>query len=437
MRFRHFPVALASLAALTLPACGNETEAPPPHHPELTGYVNAMIWNPAAYGGDHTLDREAFVKGTIHVRGGVIVDPGEATPGTLVDLEGAYVIPPLGEAHNHNLDAPAGVKAVSSLYIRDGIFYVKNPNSVPMYSTQARDLLSGPETVDAVFSMGGITVTGGHPETLYVNMLSNFPAYSGWTREDFDGEAFHTADQADQIDAAIERLMGQEPDFVKTYLLFSDQQDDPPRLNEMMELKGLDPEVYDEVVAAVQARGLRVSTHVETAFDFATAVSAGADEINHLPGYFWAEGKGEETYLIPEDVVREAADKGITVVTTTGISKDFYRGRADELAALQATQARNLTNLLEAGVPVVVGSDNYMTTSRFEADNLVALGLSPSTALKLWIDTPKLSIFPERNISCLDPGCEASFIAMTADPSESLDALDTITTRVKAGVAIN
>ena len=427
---------ICALLLSSLVACGRD--APPPEpDASLTAYVNAMVWNPDAYGGDHILDGEAFVPGTIHVRGGVIVDPGDAAAGTTVDLEGAFVIPPLGEAHNHNLDAPAGVKAVSDLYMKDGIFYVKNPNSVAMYSTPAREKLAGNDTVDAVFSMGGITVTGGHPEMLYVNMLSNFPAYRGWTREDFDGQAFHTADSGEEIEEVVERLVAQEPDFVKTYLLFTAERDDPPTLDDMIEFKGLAPDIYAETVAAVQARGLRVSTHVETADDFAIAVTAGADEINHLPGYFWAEGKGEETYLIPEDVVREAADKGITVVTTTGISKDFYRGRADELAALQATQARNLTNLLEAGVPVVVGSDNYMTTSRFEADNLVALGLSPSTALKLWIDTPKLSIFPERNISCLDPGCEASFIAMTADPSESLDALDTITTRVKAGVAIN
>jgi hypothetical protein len=85
---------------------------------------------------------------------------------------------------------------------------------------------------------------------------------------------------------------------------------------------------------------------------------------------------------------------------------------------------------------VVVGSDNYMTTSRFEADNLVALGFEPATVLKLWIDTPKLSIFPDRNISCLEPGCEASFIAMTEDPSESLDALGTINLRVKEGVSL-
>src|SRR5215208_1561901 len=48
---------------------------------------------------------------------------------SLIDLRGRYVIPPFGEAHNHNVEG-ANLEIIRK-YLEDGVFYVKNPNILP------------------------------------------------------------------------------------------------------------------------------------------------------------------------------------------------------------------------------------------------------------------------------------------------------------------
>jgi imidazolonepropionase-like amidohydrolase len=224
---------------------------------------------------------------------------------------------------------------------------------------------------------------------------------------------------------------------VKTYLLHSDEYEARRDADVPLGMKGLSPEVYTLVVREAQSRGLRVSTHIESAADFRTAVAAGVDEINHLPGYYWSEGKDAQTYRLTPQDAQAAAAAGVVVVTTTGVSPQFYKAGSPELAALQALQVENLRTLHDAGVTLSIGSDNYMGTARNEVDNLIAIGaFTPSELLDLWVGTAKASVFPDRALSCLKPGCEASFLAMQADPSQDLAALKALSLRVKSGVTL-
>jgi hypothetical protein len=47
-----------------------------------------------------------------------------------VDLAGAFIVPPFGEAHNHNVEGEWNLDSVVARYLKDGIFYVKIPNNV-------------------------------------------------------------------------------------------------------------------------------------------------------------------------------------------------------------------------------------------------------------------------------------------------------------------
>ena len=51
----------------------------------------------------------------------------------------------------------------------------------------------------------------------------------------------------------------------------------------------------------------------------------------------------------------------------------------------------------------------------------------------LWIRSPGLSIFPERAIGALEPGYEASFLALDCDPTAKIDCAIEIRHRVKSG----
>jgi hypothetical protein len=387
-------------------------------------YVNAHWWTPAG-----------FEPGERHVRAGRFVS--EPQP-ERVDLGGAYVVPPFAEAHNHNLDAPATAKAMSDTYLREGILYVKNPNSRGEVTRAAGDAVNGPDTVDAIFSAGGLTATGGHPVRLY-GFLSQFLGGAPRAGETFDGDAFHLVRTEAEIAPALDGVQADGGEFVKIYLLHSEEhahrRDDPRHYG----ARGLDPALVPDIVEAAHARAMRVVAHIETAADFRTATAAGVDEINHLPGYWWPGGSGEP-YVLTDADARAAAAAGVTVVTTTGISQQVTAMAptgAANLPRVQALQAANLKRLAAAGVKIAIGSDNYMSTARSEAENLIAIGaFTPAEVLRLWIDTGRSSIFPDRDIGRLQPGFEANFLVLEGDPLADFARSRAIRTVYKAGRAI-
>lgn len=402
---------LVAVGPATAQTAGREGE-------ETLRLTGAMWWTP-----------EGFKPGDRYVRGGVFVRP--AARARVVDLNGAFVTPPFGEAHNHNIDTPQTAKAVSDQYLANGVFYVKNPNSRAAYTGETRALLNRQDTVDAKFSMGGLTGEGGHPIRLY-GFLSRFTGKEQ-PGEAFEGDAFHTVRTAADIEPALARLQNQGAEFVKTYLLHSEQHEQRQADKGQYGQRGLDPKLYPAIVKAAHRRGLKVSVHIETAADFRLAVASGADEINHLPGYMWEPGENGDAYRLTAQDARDAARAGVVVVSTTVITNGLSLPRARK-AEIKAVQTANLRLLRAAGARLAIGSDNYMQTSRSEIDNLVAMKVfDTSTLLRLWIETPKVSIFPGRRLSCLEVGCEADFLVLGSDPMNDLAATKAIAAAWKDG----
>lgn len=387
---------------------------------ETTAFTNGRWWTP-----------DAFVTGDRYAEDGVFVAAPAGAPDRTVDLGGGWIVPPFGEAHNHNLDDPATARAMSDTYLAAGILYVKNPNSSGDWAPATRPLINQPDTVDAVFSHGGVTAPGGHPIRLY-GFLSRFSG-SARAGETFEGDAFHLVTSAADIDPVLDRLAGAGADFVKLYLLgsehYAERADDPAFYG----LRGLDPALASRLVAAAHSRGLRVAVHVETAADFRTAVAAGADEINHLPGYTWHTNSSADDYRLTDADARAAAEAGTVVVTTTLVSTNL-RIPPDRLAPIQALQRENIGRLHDAGVRLAIGSDSYMTTAAAEARNLLAIdALSVPELVRIWIDTPRTSIFPERMIGRLEPGYEANFVLLPGDPAANFDHALAVQAVYKAG----
>jgi imidazolonepropionase-like amidohydrolase len=109
------------------------------------------------------------------------------------------------------------------------------------------------------------------------------------------------------------------------------------------------------------------------------------------------------------------------------------------LPAMRANQAANLRTLREAGVRIAIGSDAISGERRFVTarDEVRFLTrhrmLDNLSLLRAWaIDTPR-TIFPDRRLGGLEPGFEASFLVLGADPLEDAENLHRISMRVKAG----
>ena len=97
----------------------------------------------------------------------------------------------------------------------------------------------------------------------------------------------------------------------------------------------------------------------------------------------------------------------------------------------------NVAALRRAGVPILLGSDQFRQTPAGEAMRLSKLGLfSNAELLRMWSETTPRAIFPNRKVGRLAEGYEASFLVLDADPLADFSATSKISMRVKRGVVL-
>lgn len=389
----------------------------------VTLYENAQIWTGAG-----------FAPGRLAVRDGRFVDPAAAPSDAIrVDLGGGYVVPAYANAHAHVTPATDAGNLDST---RAGVFYAWNPNTV-VVGDAARAFWARPDTYDVRVAQGGITEPNGHPEALYVDVLSKH-AYGGRPRAWFVGNAYHYGRTPSEIDAALDRLTAQKADFVKAYLLHSEDYARRLGKRRFHGGRGVNPAHFPYLVAAAKQRGLRVAVHVETAHDLRLAASSGAFMAAHLPGYAGSTGARDlaAKTLTAADAGLVAASGMRVVPTYSVIDGDPFNAwdkvsRAASRGEL-AVQAANVRRLRAAGVRILIGTDGRGAIHR-EVEHLVRIGaLSPAEAAAAALATGSM-LFPERRIGCFAPGCEADFLVLDADPTRDVRALRAIRRRVMAG----
>lgn len=352
-----------------------------------------------------------------------------------VDLGGGFVVPPFGEAHNHNVENPDRIDALARKYLEHGIFYVKNPTNFPGVRGKLAGKINSPATIDVAFSNGGLTGSGGHP----LDLVRRNVARGSWpVAEDVEG-FYWIVDTTADLDRKWPRIMEGRPDFLKTTLIYSEgyaqRKDDPKYFG----WRGLDPSVLPEIVRRAHTEGLRVSTHVESAADFHNAVVAGVDEINHMPGFRLTKDvlpHPDSAFEISREDARLAAGQSIFVVTTIGEASEIDpKGpKADVRARYDALHRRNLRMLHDSGVAIALGSDAYRGDTVAEALYIQGLGVFDNrTLLRLWCETTARTIFPRRKIGALRESYEASFVVLEGDPLADFSNVTRIRQRVKQG----
>ncbi len=358
-----------------------------------------------------------------------------------IDLADEFVMPPFAEAHNHNLGSAIYlnreyIKQMIHRYLAAGVFYVKIPgNPGDNAAILRREFVNRPDSVDVTFANGVLTSKDGHPIGMTLDSFKQ-AAIAVPTVAELEGKGFFIIESEADLRAKWEQIMAGKPDFIKTILRHSEHFAERRETPNLFGYNGLDPQLLPHIVEQAHAAGLRVSTHIDSAADFAAAVRAGVDEINHLPGAIFEQGTNETDYLIKPEDAKRAAKQGIIVVTTTNIAPLFAKGEA--LAKVQSAQRKNLQLLKQSGVHIAVGSDNYTDTSVEEAIYLKSLNVFDNAELlKMWSVTAAQTIFPRRKIGYLRAGYEASFIVLRGNPLENFENIRDIRLRVKQGFLIN
>jgi hypothetical protein len=349
-----------------------------------------------------------------------------------VDLTGRFVTWAFGEAHNHNIPSDDTQRTIRT-YLGRGIFYAMIQMNTPEAAAKVKDLINRPDSIDVLFANGGFTAPGGHPTALVRRNIGN----GVMTSEDLDGGFLHPVRSREDIDRAwAARIRQQHPDFIKLVLVYSeDRVAGLPRPDS--DRHGLDPALTSYLVAKAHGDRLRVSAHVDSAYDFDVAVTAGADLIAHLPGFApdadRIKAKGASIYRLSEDAVRRAGRQGTVVITT--INTDVLRNSTPEVRTQVFDALRwNFDVLKRHGVRIAIGSDQTRSSSVPEALMIAQAGLMTSAELlqSLSVTTPA-AIFPQRAPFGLAEGAPASFIAFDRNPLEDLESITRISLRVKDG----
>ena len=375
-----------------------------------------------------------FEPRVMYVVNGVFQSRRPSAVDTTVDLHDGYVVPPFAEAHNHNIEGSSRTEATLARYIAEGIFYVMNPNSLPRSTAALVDKVNRPNAVDVIFANGGLNVSGGHPYDLAQRNI----ARGSWKPEDGEGGFYHAIDDRAALDAKWPAIVAGKPDFIKIYLLFSNEYAKRKNDSTVRGMKGLDPALVPEIVRRAHEAGLRVGAHIENVADFRTAVASGVDVIMHMPGYGWLGSGDSAQYVLSAADAMEAARRRTGVVTTLGFGQ---RANAATRTPLQirrdALNAANLRTLKAASVTIAIGSDNYGANSRSEALYLSDLAVwSNLELLKVWSEVTPSLIFPKRKIGALRDDYEASFVVLEQDPLLDFTNVLRITLRVKQGILL-
>lgn len=389
-------------------------------------------------------DGEKFVARTMYSVSGRLSTQAPAATLPVEDLQGRYVVPPYGDAHHHGIDGPEGLDAKIDTFLRQGIFYVKNPNVIPDYlDASVRARLNRPDSIDVSFSNGGLTGSGGHPGPLH-DKLAARGVFKGMTPSDMENRAYFVIDSPQQLAEKWPLIARGKPDFIKTYLNGDHALEHPSEHPHHGGQSGLRPDVLRAVVSTAHRHGLRVSTHVDTAADFGVAVRAGVDEVNHMPlANPLLAGSVEATAISWADAVT-AARRQVFVVATANVLHRFHGARWDALghARVNAGQRANLQLLRRAGVRVAIGSDGIsgelpFVTALDEARYLQQRGfVSNLELLQMWTLNTAATIFPGRRIGRLADGFEADFLVLDGDPIQDFANFQRIDRRVKAGEVI-
>jgi hypothetical protein len=349
-----------------------------------------------------------------------------------IDLAGRHVIPPLAEAHAHDLQNGHYAGRMARNYMARGIFYSVQLAGLPADIAPYRDFLGQPGSVDAAFSEALLSASDGHP----LKMILDGSAEMGetLTPEGARDRFYWSIDSLADLDAKWTKIAAAKPKMIKVILIDSARYAANRRNAELFGRNGIDPSLVPEIVRRAHGIGARLIAHADTAADFAVAVEAGADVVAHLPGYRIAKFNKPADYRIDDAVIAEAARRGITVITTTAASRFAIARQPETETVITANYQDNIRRLRAAGVKLALGSDTFGGSVLDEIETVDRLKVMsrPELLRVATSDTPQL-MFPGRRIGEFSEGAEASLLALDGDPIADLGALRRVRVAVKQG----
>lgn len=390
-------------------------------------------------------DGKDFKRQTFYSANGFLTKKRPARIDETINLENGFVVPPFADAHCHHFDGAYNVGQQTEMYLRDGVFYAKVQTDVRTGALAVRDKVNNPTSVDVSYAHGALTHSYGHGieiyEALALGFYFDFEKYKANAAKIAasrirDNDAYYIIDTRGDLDQKWQRILDGKPDFIKIYLVTSENYDEKAGKIPNIELGniGVDPKLVPEIVRRARAANLRVSAHVDTITDYRIALAAGVDEMAHLPGYYPVSAADAKKYLLTDKEARETARRNVWVVPAP-IHNQYLN--AAEGVARDRVLRNNLNLLKKHRAKIAFGSDRYGSTPIDDVADINNLGVfSNLELLKIWCEATAQTIFPNRRIGKLREGFEASFLLLTGNPLVNFEQTKNIKLRFKQGFLI-
>ena len=389
------------------------------------------------YRNGQWFDGQRFVPRTMYVAGDRFRERRPRHVDTVIDLAGHWVVPPYADAQQPMIE-PAHIAIYTRLFLHDGIFYVRDQGGGPMLRARFDSAVNTATSFDVVSANQGWTAPGGYPIDL-VRRGEPLGLYdAAWLKDSLDIGALMLVATADDVARRWPLFVSArpKPDYVKLYLLYSEQyarrQDDPHAAFD----RGLAPALVPDLVHRAHTAGLTVSAHVYTAADFRNAVSGGVDEIVHVPG---GGDLPADAFRLTDLDAEVAAGRRVAVVTALGkLAEQMRRDSAATVERIRDVYAPNVELLRRRGVRLLVGGDLFRQSAAAEIRVLGRLGMFSSLELlRMWSVITPQALFPRRKIGELADGYEASFLVLAGDPLQDFANTQRIERRVKRGRSLD
>jgi imidazolonepropionase-like amidohydrolase len=348
-------------------------------------------------------------------------DPGPADGLEIVDSSGATIVPGLVDAHSH-VTLPGGAHWIDRAF--------DSPTDLLRAAEHNGRLLtrSGVRWARDVGAPVGVDPTDGRERALSIGLRDRWAARSGevpyiraagtWlTRRDALPVGLGLeADNADELLAAAIGQLDDGADLVKLYLDGPDPSTSPWSVTEVA-----------SVVAAVHARGARVTAHAGRIAGARAGVAGGVDAIEHgfeLDAELCREMAGRGTHLISTLAVLRSWQ---TFSRTTALPRFVDEEGRTAIAARREAAEASIAAAHQARVAIAAGTDFGGGSVRanllpWEVEALVAAGLEPWEALAAatWRGGELLG---EPEAGVLHEGGPADFILVHGDPTTDATAL--------------
>jgi imidazolonepropionase-like amidohydrolase len=409
-----------------------------------TAQVNQNSYRIFKFTNGRWFNGKNFKRQTLYSVNGFLTKKRPPKVDEIVDLKNGFVVPPFADAHTHNFDGAWSIAQQIEKYLRDGVFYAKVQTNTISGATEVSSKVNIPASIDVSYAHGALTASYGHGVEVYEGLAilrkpgANTPEEVQRIRASKfrENDAYYIIDTAEDLKQKWERILDGKPDFLKIYLLTTEEFEKRRLRTDTVGDRGLDPGLVPLIVNKAHAAGLRVSAHVDTVTDYRVALNAGVNEMAHMPGYYVRADEDVEKYKLTEKDAEETAHRKIWVIPAP-----IFYGSWMEVTAREKTDKvlkHNLSLLRTAAAPIAFGSDRYGSTPVDDVLYLSKLRVfSNLEMLKIWVEDTPLTIFPNRKIGRLREGYEASFLVLSGNPINNFGEIKNIQMRCKQGYLID